>query len=205
MAARCCISALSTWTILVTRIEFGNTASGFDYFGFDDFTIAVRQQVVSADLSITKSDNPDPVIAGNILTYTITVNTVGPDTAEDVVVTDTLPAGVTFVSTSGCNNDPNGVPTCSLGDIVAGGFAQYTITVTVNAGTTGTFSNVSTVDSDTDDPDLDNNTATEDTSIFVPGPGPVPAPAIQDWRLLTVFVFLMGLALFLTVRRSRTE
>ena len=41
----------------------------------------------------------------------IVVNNAGPDAAENVVVTDTLPAGVTLVSTSGCAEDPNGVPT----------------------------------------------------------------------------------------------
>ena len=51
-----------------------------------------------ADLSITKTDSPDPVTAGKNLTYTVQVTNGGPSTASAVTVTDTLPAGVTFVS-----------------------------------------------------------------------------------------------------------
>ncbi len=46
-----------------------------------------------ADLAITKTDSPDPVVQGNSLTYTITVtNNNGPLAATNVVVTDNLPA-----------------------------------------------------------------------------------------------------------------
>ncbi len=64
------------------------------------------------DLSISKTDSPDPVVADNNLIYTVRVDNAGPFVAQNVVVTDTLPAGVTFVSTSGCAEDPGGVPTC---------------------------------------------------------------------------------------------
>ncbi|MBI5674807.1 MAG: DUF11 domain-containing protein, partial [Nitrospirae bacterium] len=118
-----------------------------------------------ADLSVSKSDSPDPVTAGNNLTYTITVSNAGPSDAVNVVATDTLPAGVTFVSTNGCGNDPNGVPNCNLGTITAGNSKQYTITVTVNTGTTGTITNSVSVTSDTSDPDNTDNTDTEGTAI----------------------------------------
>ncbi len=123
----------------------------------------------SADLSITKSDNPDPVLPGDTLTYTVTVNNAGPSSATDVVVTDTLPAGVTFASTSGCAEDPAGVPTCSLGTIAAGGSASYTITVTADAATSGVVTNTASVTSNTPDPDTSNNTDTEDTTVAPPG------------------------------------
>ena len=86
-----------------------------------------------ADLSLTKVDDIDPVVAGDPLSYTVTVSNAGPHEATNVVVSDTLPAGVTFVSTTGCTNDPTGVPTCTLGNIAASGMASYTITVTVDA------------------------------------------------------------------------
>src|SRR5215216_1125274 len=50
------------------------------------------------DLSIVKTDAPDPVSTGGALTYSIQVTNRGPSTATDVVVTDNLPRGVTYVS-----------------------------------------------------------------------------------------------------------
>jgi len=121
----------------------------------------------SADLSIAKVGDVDPVMAGNTLVYTVTVENDGPDTAENVVVTDTLPSGVTGASTSGCSEDPNGVPTCTLGNIASEGSAQYTIKVTVVPEASGTITNEAMVTSDADDPDTSNNTVTEDTTVTV--------------------------------------
>ena len=121
-----------------------------------------------ADLSLTKVDDIDPVVAGGPLSYTVTVSNAGPDGATNVVVSDTLPAGVTFVSTTGCTNDPTGVPTCTLGNIAASGMASYTITVTVDAGTTGTITNNASVSSDTADPDTANSAVMELTTVNAP-------------------------------------
>ena len=52
----------------------------------------------AANLSLTKTDSPDPVLQGQELTYTLGVSNAGPSSATSVVVTDTLPAGVTFNS-----------------------------------------------------------------------------------------------------------
>lgn len=125
--------------------------------------------VDSADLSISKTDDADPVLPGSEITYTITVSNAGPDDAQNVVASDLLPAGVTLVPpTSGCAEDPGGVPTCTLGAIASGNSAQFTITVTVDPGTTGTITNNAVVTSDTEDPDTSNNSTTEDTLVNAP-------------------------------------
>ena len=49
------------------------------------------------DLAITKTDSPDPVIAGNNLTYSIVVTNTGAATSF-IDVSDTLPPGTTFQS-----------------------------------------------------------------------------------------------------------
>ena len=51
-----------------------------------------------ADLSGTKTATPDPVIAGNLLTYTITANNAGPSAALNLMITDPLPVGTVFIS-----------------------------------------------------------------------------------------------------------
>jgi uncharacterized repeat protein (TIGR01451 family) len=124
----------------------------------------------SADLSITKSDSPDPVVVGNNLTYTIMVTNAGPDTASSVTVSDTLPAGVTFVSAgAGCTHAA-GTVTCTLGDIASGGSETRTIVVT--PGSTGTISNTATVSSTTADPNTANNSDTETTTVEEEEPPP---------------------------------
>ena len=138
----------------------------------------------NADLSISKSDSADPVMPGDSLTYTVIVNNAGPETAENVVVTDTLPAGVTFVSTTGCDEDASGVPKCSLGDIVSGGDAQFTIDVTVNSDAPITLTNTASVASDTADSVPGNNSTTEDTTVITP-PSTVDGFMVGGGRVIT--------------------
>ena len=62
-----------------------------------------------SNLSITKRDTPDPVMAGQTLTYDLTVRNTGPSNADQAVITDELPMYTSFVSAT---STPPGV-TCS--------------------------------------------------------------------------------------------
>jgi uncharacterized repeat protein (TIGR01451 family) len=124
-----------------------------------------------ADLSLTKSDSPDPVFPTQTLTYTISVTNNGPDTAQSVVVTDTLSSNVTFVD---CSSDQAGVcggsstvPTISFTSLASGVTATITIHVTVNSGvTSGTLiTNTAAVTSATSDSNPGNNSDSEDTTV----------------------------------------
>jgi M6 family metalloprotease-like protein/uncharacterized repeat protein (TIGR01451 family) len=124
-----------------------------------------------ADLSITKSDDPDPVAAGTQLTYTLTVDNDGPDTANNVVVTDALPPEVDYVSdTDTCVEGPPGTLTCSLGSLPSGGSSSFDIVVDVPAGLahsgTTSISNTAGVTSDQFDPDTSNNEVTINTAVI---------------------------------------
>ncbi len=132
-----------------------------------------------ADLDIGKTDNPDSVVAGEQLNYTITVTNSGPSDALGVVVVDELPnAGalndplVTYLSdTDACYQDPidRAKLTCSLGDIPAGESISFDILVLVNPDVRErgypSITNSVTVSSDTADPCADNNSDTEDTAV----------------------------------------
>src|SRR5207247_8230519 len=50
-----------------------------------------------ADLSATMSGEPDPVLIGDDMTYTAIVQNEGPMSAPGATLTQTLPAGATFV------------------------------------------------------------------------------------------------------------
>ena len=125
----------------------------------------------SADLSIFKTDSPDPVNPGSNLTYTLSVANNGPGDATGVTVTDTLPAGVTFVSATpsqGTCNQVGGIVTCDLGTLNSG--AAATITIVVIPNTPGTLTNTATAVANESDPDTENNTATAETTVGVAGP-----------------------------------
>lgn len=90
-----------------------------------------------AVLSVTKLDSPDPVLAGETLTYTVTASNAGPSNAQQVVLTDALPEGTTFVSaTDGenvCNLDGTDEVVCALGTLTPGQPETIRITVRVAA------------------------------------------------------------------------
>ena len=103
---------------------------------------------LNAVLQVRKVANPSPAIPGQDLNYTILVTNTGPSDAQNVTVTDTLPASYTLAlltsSQGGCAS-----LTCTLGTIPAGGNAMIWINGKVAAGATGSITNTATVSSAT--------------------------------------------------------
>jgi uncharacterized repeat protein (TIGR01451 family) len=64
-------------------------------------TAADTTTVEAPELSISKSDSPDPVLTGNGLTYVLDYANSGPVEATGVVITDRVPAGTIFDGCSG--------------------------------------------------------------------------------------------------------
>ena len=94
----------------------------------------------NADLSVAKSDSPDPVIAGQQLTYTLTVTNHSTDTvANAVTVADRLDPNTSYVTANGatCTHTTAGIPpvttvTCDVGALLPGASATITIVVNVS-------------------------------------------------------------------------
>ncbi|MCH8109322.1 MAG: DUF11 domain-containing protein [Chloroflexi bacterium] len=130
-----------------------------------------------ADLSLTKEADPDPVVAGSQLTYTISVTNNSTSTiATGVKVTDTLPPEVSFESaTEGCDESA-GIVTCDLGDLGVIQTVEVTIVVTVDSSARDAITNTATVEGDQIDPDLTNNSDTEETAV-------TPIPCTLDITL----------------------
>lgn len=117
-----------------------------------------------ADLSLTKTDSPDPAHVGQLLTYTLTVKNNGPLDATGVVVTDTLPKSTGFGSASPpCARTKTNV-TCNFGTLAPG--ASATATINVKPTAKGTITNTAVVSSTTQDPNRGNNTATAQTTVL---------------------------------------
>jgi len=127
---------------------------------------------IAADLSIAKADTPDPVPASGELIYTLTVTNHGPGVATDIEVTDTLPAGVSFVNAPGCMDNGAGTVTCTIGDLLPTAPQNIQIAVMVDADLvdetgSATITNEATVTSlTTPDPDTNNNSVLEDTQVL---------------------------------------
>ncbi len=122
-------------------------------------------QLTGGDLSITKTDAEDPIGRGVGLTYTISVSNLGPSLATGVEVSDTLPTGTTLSSTTGCVEDPAGVPTCTLGDIASGESKSFDVTVFVEHSAPASLSNSASVSSGTNDPVAANDSVVEPTTV----------------------------------------
>ena len=135
-----------------------------------------------ADLAVTKSDSPDPVLAGGDVTYTIEVTNSGPDEAGSVVLSDAVPAGTTFVSasqTSGpaftLSSPPSGgggTFTATRATLASGATARFTMIVRADPGAANgsTIENTASVDGATVDPDGSNDSASATTTVSKPAP-----------------------------------
>ena len=100
----------------------------------DSETVEVER---SADLSIDKSASHAQRAPGQLVTFTLSVENLGPSDATGVTVTDTLPAGLGYESDdAGC--DTSGLPeiVCALGNLAAGATADVTIVARVDLAAT---------------------------------------------------------------------
>ena len=98
----------------------------------------------AADLGVSVVVLPSPAVSGGFIAYQITVTNGGPATATSVIMNQTLPAGVKFVSASQTTAvDQNGVVTWTITSNMPSGTSQ-TLTTTIRAPTLlqGVVSNV---------------------------------------------------------------
>lgn len=137
-------------------------------------TSTVTTTIASADLSTTVAASPDPVTAGEDLTYTVTVDNDGPDTAAGASLSDTLPPGTTFVSLTSPGGWSCTTPAVGSGGTIgctnaalASSTSTFTLTVRVDPDVTdgSGLSNTATVASATSDPNPGNDSATEATTV----------------------------------------
>ncbi len=155
---------------------FGLGSSGYFILTEGAAFNVLKQQ---ADLSISLTDNPDPINAGDPLTYTVTVSNNGPHAAQGVSVTLQLPAGVGFQTASGTGwtcVQSGGVVTCSRATSIGSGQTAAAITVQVTAptqaGTITASASVALADSMDDPTPANNQASTTTTVVELPPTGP---------------------------------
>ncbi len=118
----------------------------------------------TADLVIRKTATPSPTVAGGPLTYVVGVTNLGPSDAQNVTVSDTLPAGFTVTSVTSVPAGCTGLP-CNVGTVPAGGSASVTLVGTVASSATGALTNTASVTSTTTLTNTTNDVITITTPI----------------------------------------
>ena len=159
----------------------------------------VNVPVADLDVGLTKTVSVATAKPGQDVTYTLTVRNLGTETANGVVVTDTLPAGVDFsASASGCTAAGSTV-TCNVGTMLGGSQKALMLTAKVNAtAADGTkLNNCAKVQAAGD-----TNPANDESCVTVTVSQPPPTnqppgsissiPTLSEWGLL-VLSCLMGL------------
>ncbi len=89
-----------TWTLQVLD-EFPGDTAALECWSLNvspEVCLDGGGQCVGADLSLTMSASPSTVYVGGNVVYDLTVSNAGPSTAQNVVITQDLPAGVTDVT-----------------------------------------------------------------------------------------------------------
>jgi uncharacterized repeat protein (TIGR01451 family) len=128
-----------------------------------------------SDLSVAKTDLPDPVLPDGIITYAITLNNSGPDTAAGITLSDTVPPGTVFQSITSpagwnCATPPvggTGNITCNGPNLAASASAAFSLVVRVDATAApgATISNTAAVSGTVTDPNSANDSATAVTTV----------------------------------------
>ena len=171
-------------------VRFRYYAPGWEWWWqVDNIQVCTGGQVGESDLDLTKTATATSPSTGR---YTITVENLGPDDATGVQVTDSLPAGVSYVSDD-CGGVPGTPWTWPIGALVNGGVVSCNIEV--NILDPANTANTAEVSADQNDPNTANNSG---TAAQPPFGGPIPTIGAAGVMLLILLI--AGVGLFL-VRR----
>jgi uncharacterized repeat protein (TIGR01451 family)/fimbrial isopeptide formation D2 family protein len=164
-------------------------------------TAKTPTQPQEADLIVSKTVDDATPNVGDVVTFTITLDNLGPSTSVDVAVDDLLPAGLQYQShTASVGSYDDGTGVWTVGDVVSGVTATLTIVAKVTSPGTGpapAVTNTATATSGTTDPNPDNNT---DTSTVVPKQADLaivkvvddPTPNVGDTITFEIVVANLG-------------
>ena len=143
-----------------------STTNPVQFFMDADKDVIAEFQRLTSDLVVSKTASPDPVYSENTLSYLVNITNQGPDLARNVILTDTLPAGVSLqswsISSGTCPTATSAEFRCSLPQLAVGSSVSLTIDVLapVANNVTQTITNTVVASAREVDPNLLNNTAT---------------------------------------------
>jgi uncharacterized repeat protein (TIGR01451 family) len=130
----------------------------------------------SADNALSMTASATNVLVNNNVVFTVGVTNYGPSTSSNVLVSDTLPSGVTLVSSNSTSGSIDRIGTqlfWDLGALANGAGAQ--LVLTMRSAIVGTVINSAVVQSDTPDANSDDNFA----SVAVNVVGSLSPPVVS--------------------------
>ncbi len=130
-----------------------------DQFDANDANNVVSTAVTSiaiADLALSGSASRSRMYTGDNVTLSLTATNAGPLTAENLVITGSIPTGMSFVSGSGCAV-ASGTVSCEAASLASGDSTTFEVVLTATA--TGSKSSSLSLSSDTKDPVASNDSA----------------------------------------------
>ena len=161
------VGTIINYTASVTRttpdsIAANNSASATTLVG----------SATAAEVEIVKTPSANPVRTTDTIVYRLRVVNNGPSTATNVVVNDTLPANLSFVSATTSRGGPCTYTSatrrvsCPIGTLMNGQVALVSISTDVNAAAAGnTLTNTATVTSTQSDPKMANNSSSAPVTV----------------------------------------
>jgi uncharacterized repeat protein (TIGR01451 family) len=127
------------------------------------FNVTAPAVLSGPDLSVNQSVSPNPASVLKDIMFTTTVSNGGPDAASNVVFTNTMPSGASYIwATAGCGVS-GGTVTCNLGSMAVG--ASRIIKVVVRPNSTGTATNTVSVAASETDPSSGNNSSSVGVTV----------------------------------------
>jgi uncharacterized repeat protein (TIGR01451 family) len=109
------------------------------------------------NLVISKTAANTPINAGDVASFTITVTNTGTGPANNVTMSDQLPAGIVWTDNSAaCTISAGGLLSCSFGNLAAGASVSVTVSGTTDAADCGTLNNLATAQADNNAPVQDD-------------------------------------------------
>jgi uncharacterized repeat protein (TIGR01451 family) len=180
------------------------TSDTFDPDNSNNFAHNDTAVAVHADIALSITESPNPVVAGRTMTFTATIVNNGPSTARGVTLTETLPPGTTLAGTMISNGsvgtcalvigDPHTLQ-CQLNDLDPGASAM--VFTTVNVGSSVPNGTVLTLNGNAQttsgDPNLANNTASASATVRAVADLAISLSGPSIYKPSTTVAYVLGM------------
>ena len=154
-----------TLTVQVNSSQTGSITNSANVVSSTDDPVLANNQAnavttvsPAADIVVTKS-GPATVLGGSNLVYIVSVTNLGPSAVANLIVRDSLPTNVTYVSSSGGGTFATNTVTWSFSSLGIGNGTNYTVTATAPIAATS-LTNTASATALTYDPNTTNNNGT---------------------------------------------